>query len=472
MIARRASFCAMLALPVFGLIACSGGAGGNELNNSSGITSPGAFVPQSVASAAFQTANDVPLPSYVSAALGGRALPAVLTKPVLDDSGSFPGGPILIGTNTAKGTGIEGYASASGGTGVVGMAASGNTGGVAILGEATGTGGNGVYGYSAKGIGVRGFTGNGASYAGYFSNVASSSSVALDAVANGTALLATSSQGFGVDGATSFASAEGGGGAGVFGEDRSSDGGSGDSGVFGSSTGGSGVSGNSTNFVGVYAFSQSGNGVFAQSNATLTCNNPGNWAFCPAANPALEINSPTSTGSVRGMAIVATGGGTPIMSLDGAGNMILLGNLVVDGNIAYTTLGPTCFEPPGTCVTPQDRARNQSASQIERVGDGQLVGGRAYVAIDSDLVRGMDASQKYHVFVTPEGDCNGLYVSAKTRSGFTVRELHGGTSTLSFDYRIVASALPVNLPRPVGGGSGRKGLPLHRTLGPRRGSGP
>jgi hypothetical protein len=472
MIARRASFCAMLAFPTLGLIACSGGVSGG-LNNSSGGASAGSYVPQSVASAAFQTASDVPLPTYLPDALGGRVLPAVLTKPVVDDSGSFAGGPILIGTNTAKGTGIEGYASASGGTGVVGIASSSNTGGVAILGEATGTGGNGVYGYSGKGIGVRGFTGNGASYAGYFSNVASSSSVALDAVANGTALLATSSQGFGVDGATSFASAEGGGGAGVFGEDRSTDGGSGDSGVFGSSTGGSGVSGNSTNFVGVYAFSQSGNGVFAQSNATLTCNNPGNWAFCPAANPALEINSPSSTGTVRGMAIVATGGGTPIMSLDGAGNMIILGNLVVDGNIAYTSIGPTCFEPPGTCVTPQYSARNQSVSaQVERVGDAQLVGGRAYVAIDSDLARRMDSSQKYHVFVTPEGDCNGLYVTAKTRTGFTVRELHGGTSTLAFDYRIVASALPVSLPRPVGGGSGRKGLPLYRTLGPRSGSRP
>jgi hypothetical protein len=470
MIARRASFCAMLALSILWLTACSGGGAGNT---ASGMNSPGNYVPQSVAAAAFQTASDASLPTYVPAALGGRALPAVLTKPIVDDSGSFAGGPILIGTNTAKGTGIEGYASASGGTGVVGMASSSNTGGVAVLGEATGTGGNGVYGYSGKGIGVRGFTGNGASYAGYFSNVASSSSVAVDAVANGTGLLATSSQGNGVDGATSFASAEGGGGSGVLGEDRSTDGGSGDNGVFGSSTSGSGVSGNSTNFVGVYAFSQSGNGVFTQSNATLTCNNPGNWAFCPAANPALQISSPSSTGTVRGMAIIATGGGTPIMSLDGAGNMILLGNLVVDGNIAYTSLGPTCFNPPGTCVTPQYSSHNQPASaQVERVGDAQLVGGRAYVPIDSDLARGMDATQKYHVFITPEGDCNGLYVTAKTRSGFTVRELHGGSSTLAFDYRIVASALPVNLPRPVGGGIGRRAQPLHRTIAPRSGTRP
>jgi hypothetical protein len=47
-----------------------------------------------------------------------------------------------------------------------------------------------------------------------------------------------------------------------------------------------------------------------------------------------------------------------------------------------------------------------------------------------------DAS--YHVFITPNGDSKGLYVTAKTATGFEVRESGGGTSSLSFDYRIVA----------------------------------
>jgi hypothetical protein len=41
------------------------------------------------------------------------------------------------------------------------------------------------------------------------------------------------------------------------------------------------------------------------------------------------------------------------------------------------------------------------------------------------------------VFVTPEGDSNGLYV-VKGAGGFLVREQHGGRSTVPFDYRIVA----------------------------------
>jgi hypothetical protein len=47
----------------------------------------------------------------------------------------------------------------------------------------------------------------------------------------------------------------------------------------------------------------------------------------------------------------------------------------------------------------------------------------------------------YHVFVTPEGDCKGLYVTQKSPAGFVVRELQGGRSTLTFDYRIVAKPL-------------------------------
>jgi hypothetical protein len=50
-------------------------------------------------------------------------------------------------------------------------------------------------------------------------------------------------------------------------------------------------------------------------------------------------------------------------------------------------------------------------------------------------------TQNYHVFITPNGDCKGLYVSQKTAGGFEVRELGGGTSSIDFDYRIVAERL-------------------------------
>ena len=42
----------------------------------------------------------------------------------------------------------------------------------------------------------------------------------------------------------------------------------------------------------------------------------------------------------------------------------------------------------------------------------------------------------YKVFVTPEGDCRGLYVRKSTAS-FEVRELGAGTSSVAFSYRVV-----------------------------------
>ena len=41
------------------------------------------------------------------------------------------------------------------------------------------------------------------------------------------------------------------------------------------------------------------------------------------------------------------------------------------------------------------------------------------------------------MFITPNGDGEGLYVTNKTPRGFEVHELHGGHSNIAFDYRIM-----------------------------------
>jgi hypothetical protein len=48
---------------------------------------------------------------------------------------------------------------------------------------------------------------------------------------------------------------------------------------------------------------------------------------------------------------------------------------------------------------------------------------------------------EYRVFLTPSGDTRGLFVAMRTVNGFIVRESQGGHATVSFDYRIVATAL-------------------------------
>jgi hypothetical protein len=78
-------------------------------------------------------------------------------------------------------------------------------------------------------------------------------------------------------------------------------------------------------------------------------------------------------------------------------------------------------------------------SFYEDFGRGELVEGRARVPLDPDLaaVLGIEHGD-YHVFLTPEGDSRGLFVSDRQPDGFDVREQDGGTSTLTFSYRIVA----------------------------------
>ena len=75
---------------------------------------------------------------------------------------------------------------------------------------------------------------------------------------------------------------------------------------------------------------------------------------------------------------------------------------------------------------------------FEDFGAGQLADGAATVSLDPTFAETVNGAADYHVFLTPEGDCRGLYVSRKTASGFEVRELGGGRSTVAFDYRIVA----------------------------------
>jgi hypothetical protein len=75
---------------------------------------------------------------------------------------------------------------------------------------------------------------------------------------------------------------------------------------------------------------------------------------------------------------------------------------------------------------------------FEDFGSGQLAGGTASVTLEGTFAQTVNASSEYHVFLTPEGDCRGLYVSKKTPAGFEVRELGGGRSNVAFDYRIVA----------------------------------
>jgi hypothetical protein len=79
-----------------------------------------------------------------------------------------------------------------------------------------------------------------------------------------------------------------------------------------------------------------------------------------------------------------------------------------------------------------------SESWFEDAGSAQLSDGKAVVNLEPIFGKTVNTGVEYQVFLTPNGDCRGLYVSGKSPTSFEVRELGGGTSSIAFDYRIMA----------------------------------
>jgi hypothetical protein len=129
----------------------------------------------------------------------------------------------------------------------------------------------------------------------------------------------------------------------------------------------------------------------------------------------------------------------------------LSGNLALQagGAAGYCTVdtnGDLACQGSKSAVVPVDNGTRQVAlyaveapqNWFEDFGSGHLANGVAAVALEPTFAQTVDTESDYHVFLTPEGDCQGLYVSQKTAAGFEVRELGGGNSSVAFAYRIVA----------------------------------
>jgi len=97
-------------------------------------------------------------------------------------------------------------------------------------------------------------------------------------------------------------------------------------------------------------------------------------------------------------------------------------------------------------VVPVDNSRRQVAlhavespqNWFEDFGSGRLESGVGTIALEPTFAQTVNTGSDYHVFLTPEGECRGLYVSNKSASGFEVHEVGGGQSNVAFAYRIVA----------------------------------
>ena len=113
-------------------------------------------------------------------------------------------------------------------------------------------------------------------------------------------------------------------------------------------------------------------------------------------------------------------------------------NIDSGGNLTCTgTITPVVATDSGKRMVAMS-AIEAPQNWFEDAGEAELVNGAAVVPLDSTYVQTVNTGTKYQVFLTPYGDCKGLYVTSRTANSFDVHELGGGTASLSFGYRIMA----------------------------------
>ena len=210
----------------------------------------------------------------------------------------------------------------------------------------------------------------------------------------------SSARTLGVEGVTASAT-----GAGVYGENMNqSSTGSG----FGTGSGVWGDAGTSNGAFGVVGTADDRNAIVAENNS-------------PSTYYALWANELASNGFPFGA--VGPGG---YCNIDANGDLFCSGTITpiapVDGGSRKVSLYGV--------AAPEN--------WFEDAGSGQLSNGKAVINLESLFGQTVNTEMEYHVFLTPNGDCNGLYVAQKTATSFVVRELNHGTSGVAFDYRIMA----------------------------------
>ena len=311
----------------------------------------------------------------VMAGIAGLAVAAV-AKLAAQPASAANGQPLVLGADNQSMAATTWEIDLSSGT-VPGFSVT-NSFGTALM--ASTMGGTGLAGVSIAGIGVLasggGVGGIGLSAGGAFAGVSATGGMT------------------GVSGSGQVGVSGGGGSMGVLGE-------SGSFGVAGLSQNGQGVNGQSQTFIGVVGTSQG--------------RQPGVYGSSASGAGVFGTTGDTASGLAA----------------------YFVGPTIVEGD--FTVLGGA----KSAAVTfPDGSVRRfysveSPESYFEDFGAGRLVGGRTTIAVAEDFAVVVH-SDDYQVFLTAEGDSNGLYVAGKTPLGFEVHEQHGGTSNISFAYRVVA----------------------------------
>jgi hypothetical protein len=208
-------------------------------------------------------------------------------------------------------------------------------------------------------------------------------------------------------------------------------------GVTGVAYGDDGVSGHSGLGNGVTGVSEQAFGVFGQSGTpgpTAPTGDTIAGVFGTSDTHRGVIGTSNEKSGVYGYSTNANG----VVGMTGnpaASAGVFYGDVRISGNIYAANLKSAVVPfPDGShralyCMESPD-------VWFEDFGAARLKRGQTVVRLDADFAKVIKRGD-YRVFVTPEGNCHGLYVHRKSANSFEVRELMGGKSSIAFSYRIV-----------------------------------
>jgi hypothetical protein len=345
---------------------------------------------------------------------GGLAL-----RPALAVVGSALVNPFTTCNNS---TSCKSYKNAGAGVGLQGINTNISALSAGLLGTAT-QNGTGVEGSSISGAGVAGSSASASGVAGL-----SGSSNGVSGRSNSTKASAA-----GVQGANNTTSTA----------------------VRANGFGGPLFDANNSSGIDVFTVNDAGNTVIG-GNLSVTG---------PSGSDAVDVGTSSSTSGVSAIggtgvvgfgvgssaigvyaANAASSGGAALLAQDVSNTGVLMDGYDSGGNLqvqiqdngyiyahAFVTESGTRNGPKATTY-----ASMASTPNVEDFGEAQLTSGQSYVSLKSTFAATIDARVSYMVFITPEGDTHGLYVTQKTPAGFVVRENQGGRSDAAFSYRIVA----------------------------------
>ncbi len=195
-------------------------------------------------------------------------------------------------------------------------------------------------------------------------------------------------------------------------------------GIEGIASSGVGIEGTSSSNAGVFGLSSTYYGVLGESSGI------------DAAVGGYNSDSSSGASGVYGQS--QNGFGVTGYAANGYA-MFAEGDVLVTGEV-YTA---------GSCHSGCSKTRQQasfvsrsSQPTIDDVGESALRDGAAHVALAADFANAIDTHKSYVVLLTPEGDAP-LYVTNRNATGFEVRQMGGGHSSVQFAYRIVAKPFAV-----------------------------